>query len=303
MRRGSFGIPRRTPRWCSIPKEGTIPIKRAATLSLQDEWPFTVELTPLSDLIIDNRYQRPPQDAFVDKIANSFDDTLVGVLDVSERKNGSHAVLDGLQRFTAMKKVGKNGCYCAVYTGMSLADEAMFFYRKNKDRRSVHPFYSFRARMVAGDKDARDINRIVESWEFKLHPNAREDNNIAAVAAVEEAYSWESAARTNSLEPALKAIRYSFATRPGAKEGDMIRGLGRLFQPFYDEEVDWQRMYDVLESLGPRNIIGRARDALSMSPTATRLSVGDQIARDILKIYNRGIRVGKLNPQMLHKRK
>lgn len=266
-----------------------------------EQWPFTVELHPLTDIFSDERYQRPPQETFVDKLVNAWDDTLVGVIDVSLRHDGRLAVLDGLQRLTGMKKVNKKACWCAVYENMTIKDEALFFYRKNKDRRSVHPFYSFRARMVAGDVKAKDINTIVEHWGFKLEVGAR-DNVITAIAAVEEAYSWQSAARTESLSPALRSIRTAFDVRHGSKEGDMIRGLGRLFQPFKDDEIDLELLHDIMGEIGPRTILGKARDYIQMNPGA-RMSVGDVLARDIIRVYNRRKKSGKLNIQFLHKRK
>lgn len=267
----------------------------------ESEWPFTVELHPLEEIFADERYQRPPQEAFVEKLVNAWDDTLVGVIDVSQRHDGKLAVLDGLQRLTGMAKVGKKAAWCAVYENMSIRDEALFFYRKNKDRRSVHPFYSFRARIVAGDQKAAAINRIVLENGYKLDVGAR-DNVITAIAAVEEVYGWESAARTESLSTTLRTIRAAFDVRHGSKEGDMIRGLGRLFQPFSDEEIDFELLYDIMGDLGPRVIVGKARDYIQMNPGA-RMSVGDVVARDVLRIYNRHRKVGKLNPQFLHKRK
>src|SRR5262252_750846 len=138
------------------------------------EWPFAVELLPLADLLVDHKYQRPPQQAFVDKLISEFDETLVGILDVAHRGNGTHAILDGAQRYQALLKF-KQTAWCAVYKGMSLAEEAMFFYRKNRNRRSVHPFYQFRALMVTGDKQSLAINKIVEDTGYKLGIAARQD--------------------------------------------------------------------------------------------------------------------------------
>jgi hypothetical protein len=260
------------------------------------EWPFIVEQADLSELFADIRYQRPPQELFIDKMVNSFDETLVGVLDVSERRNGMYAILDGLQRFEAMKKVGKTTCFVAVYEGMRLAEEAMFFYRKNKDRRTVHPFYSFRARMVAGDQKAREINRIVESEGYKLDVGAVPPDNLTAIRAVEEAYSFESAARTESLSVSLNMLRKTFYGRKGGKDGELIRGLGRFFQPFYDEEIDMAWLEDRLASQNPRTILGRAADAWF---AGTHHS--NPVADEIVKLYNRGRKNGKLNRNMLTK--
>jgi hypothetical protein len=265
------------------------------------DWPFTVELAEVGHLFADHRYQRPPQAPFIDKMVNSFDETLVGVLDVSYRPRNSsriYAILDGLQRFEAIKKVGKTTAYVAVYEGMSVADEAMFFYRKNKDRRSVHPFYSFRARMVAGDEKAIDINRIVESEGYKLEVGAIPPDNLTAIRAVEEAYSYSSTARNESLSATLNTLRRSFYDRQGGKDGELIRGLGRFFQPFYAEEIDLPWLEDRLANENPRTILGRARDNYHAGQYRS-----NPVAEEIIKVYNRGRKNGKLNRNLLTKTK
>jgi len=260
------------------------------------DWPYTVELVGVDQLFADTRYQRPPQTVFIEKMVNSFDDTLVGVLDVASREDGMYAILDGLQRYEAMKLVGKTTAYVAVYGVMTLAEEAMFFYRKNKDRRSVHPYYSFRARMVAGDEKAIDINRIVESEGYRLEVGAIPPQNLTAIRAVEEAYSFQSAARSESLSATLNMLRRSFYGRQGGKEGELIRGLGRFFQPFYTEEIDLEWLEDRLSSENPRTIIGRGRDAWL---AGTHHS--NPVADELIKLYNRGRKNGKLNRNMLTK--
>jgi hypothetical protein len=263
------------------------------------DWPFIVELAELNWLFVDSRYQRPPQEPFVEKLANAFDETLVGVLDVSHREGEDrYAILDGCQRYSAMLKVAKTTAYVAVYEGMSLKDEALFFYRKNKDRRSVHPFYSFRARMVAGDTKARRIWRIVDSAGYKLDIGALPADHLTAIRAVEEAYSFESAARKESLTPTLQTMREAFYERQGGKDGEIIRGLGRFFQPFYTEEIDLPWLIDRLASENPRTIIGRARDNYYRGAYRS-----NPVAEEIVRLYNRGRKNGKLNRNLLTKTK
>ncbi len=107
-------------------------ITTAQRKAWQREWPFTVELLSLDWLFADERYQRELIPAFVQAKAARFDPTLVGVLDVSERDETSFALLDGLQRSGMCAEVDKQAVWCAVYRGMTLADEARHFADKNK---------------------------------------------------------------------------------------------------------------------------------------------------------------------------
>jgi Family of unknown function (DUF6551) len=259
------------------------------------EWPFRVELLPLDRLMVDLRYQRPPQEVFVARLIEQFDETLVGVLDISARKNGADAILDGAQRYQALMK-HKTTAWCAIYENMSLADEALFFYNKNKNRRSVHPYYQFRALLVTGDKAMEDIDRIVKSENYKLGIGAREDHVITAIRATEDAYKMSSLARPESLSPALRVMRAAFFGRKGGKEGEIIRGFGKFFQNFEDDMIDLPWLVDKMAGQNPLTLLGRADDKAS----TTRFNRAYWFAKDVVDIYNRGKRAGhRLSPRMI----
>jgi hypothetical protein len=277
-------------------QEGTVLVEGNL---IENPWPFTVELLPRKKLFSDSRYQRPPQEAFINRLVGKFDPTLVGTLDVSAREDGYYALLDGLQRNEVVGHFSYDYIWCAVYEGMSLADEAEFFFRRNKDRKGVHPFYQFQARVVMGERIARKIDRIVRAEDFWLHINAKPDDHISAIRAVEDAFSYSSPARKESLSPALRVIRMSIFGRQGAKDGEMIRGLARFFQPFEDEQIDLIRLRDILESTGPKNLVERAKEKQRNSGRRGS-TTGYEVARELATIYNRGLQRGpKLSLRML----
>lgn len=247
------------------------------------EWPYNVILIALKDLTIDLRYQRPPQVVFVEKLIREFDETLVGVLDVSERKDGKHAILDGAQRYQALLKF-KSTVWCAVYSGMSIAEEAMFFYNKNRNRRNVHPFYQIRALIAAGDKRSIEINRIVTDAGFKLGIGAAQDDMLQAIRGVEDAFNMSSLARKESLSPTLKIMRTAFLGRKGGKEGELLRGFGKFFQAYEDELLDWEWLIEKMSEQNPTTMLGRAYD----KATNSREPRSFWLARDVAEMYNRG---------------
>src|SRR5262245_33102389 len=128
LRRNGVAITR--PRTEKV-REMTVPRQVASDDKLprgaREEWPFEVKLLPLDRLLVDDTYQRPPHKKFIADNVEAFDETLVGTIDVSERRNG-YAILDGQQRYLMMQQVRKAACYCSVYTGMSVPEEAAFFY-------------------------------------------------------------------------------------------------------------------------------------------------------------------------------
>ncbi len=291
-------VPQREERTVT-PHENVAHIQSAQKRAWREEWPFEVQLLSLDALFADDRYQREPIAPFIDATVQRFDPTLVGTLDVSARSDGTYAILDGLQRTEVLKRVKKMSAWCAVYTEMNLKHEAEFFFRKNRDRRNMHPYYALRARLVAGEQGPRDIFEIVDKAGFRLASGGRAKQNIVAIGAVEEVYGMRALHREESLTPTLATIKEAFYGLDAATEGTIIRGLGRFWQAFTWSEVDYNHLIDVLSGMRPKVLLGYAADkqATSKHPKAYL------VAREIIQAYNRGRRrEGKLSEQFLDPR-
>lgn len=285
-------------------------LPRADKLRAQAEWPFEVGLVYVRDLLVDDTYQRPPHHRFISEMAANFDPTLVGTIDVNARKGGVFAVLDGQQRLGAMTQVGKTACYCSIYTGMSIQDEAGFFFRKNRDRKSMKVYYAFRARTIAGDAEAIAIRDTVEAQGFTLGESSNERDVIGAIRAIEIAYSYSSPHRDESLTPALVTIHKSVFGRKGSLDAWLIQGLGRFWQNYADSEVDQKIVQETLSELGPTNFLGRVREKQVTSSTGGVRGVSQPwvAARVLVDEYNRRKRkgargrnfAGKLDPNRIN---
>src|SRR3954452_18659822 len=90
------------------------------------------------EIVVDERYQRPVEDYRVQKIAEHFDETLFGVLEVS-RRNGTCAVFDGQHRLEAARRIGLGVVPCLVHEGLSPEDEAQLFVRLQRERKNINP--------------------------------------------------------------------------------------------------------------------------------------------------------------------
>jgi uncharacterized protein DUF6551 len=266
----------------------------------QKEWPFTVELLPLDWLFADDRYQRDPILPFIAQSVRRFDPTLVGTIDVSMRAPDSYAILDGLQRSEIVKQVDKRAVWCSVYRGMGLNDEAEFFVAKNRERRNMHPFYALRARKVAGNQAAKEIFRISGDTGFKLAATntKRSGEVIVAVGALEEVHARTSLARPNgSLQPTLATLQEAFGGRDGATEGQILRGFGRFFQAFYEDEISHKNLIEQLQDIGPKKLSGFAADRAGNSKHPKAF----WIATEVINFHNKGLpRHRKLSATLLH---
>lgn len=230
----------------------------------QGDWPFRVELLLLDALLVDETYQRPVSWQFVRREAARFDPTLVGTIDVAQRSPSRFAILDGSQRSQIVRLVGKTSIYCSVYVGLDLASEARHFLHKNRDRKSVHPFYTFRARVAADDGDAIAIEKIVEKHGYQLAIGAPSvggevnAQNIAAISAVTTAYSRKLPDESDTLDPTLAVLKRSTLGRAEGQSALMLRGVSTALmqKPDLDRDV----LVETLTELGPQLLLGRARD-------------------------------------------
>lgn len=272
------------------------------------EWPYSVKLVPLEKVfahtVEEGGYQRPPAEKFVRDLTLKFDERLVGTIDVSEREDGRFAVIDGQQRSEAMRRAGKTGCYASVYENLSLAEEASLFFHKNRDRKAVHPYYEFMARFAADDPMAKDIKRIVEAQGFivEIAGGAGKipgrEQHITAIRAIEEVFGYQTDVREECLTPTLATIHRNWFGRKDSLSVNLIRGLGRIFRMWGDQEIQWQHWEEQLQALGPTLILGKAEDLRTGRYGQQSKGIGVSLA--LVEVHNRGLSRGqRLDPQLV----
>jgi hypothetical protein len=252
------------------------------------DWPFTVELIPHEYLVVDHTYQRPVPWEFVRKVAATYDESLVGTIDVARRAPSRFAILDGQLRYEATKLVGKKTIWASVYAGLNLQSEARFFLHKNRDRKAIHPYYTFRARVASGDEDAVETEKIVQAAGYKIalaapKADSPTENVIQAVSAVEEGYKRKRPDGSPALLPALETMRATTLGRPQGNSALLIRGLSMVYASADNGGVDPKLMQEVLAELGPELVLGRARDLSRSSGSSMAYSA----AKVLAAAYNR----------------
>lgn len=187
----------------------------------RDEVPYTWEMRPLSDLLVDKAYQRPLSKFYKDIVKN-FDIALLGAMSVSLRKGrkAKAAIFDGQTRWTALQLLEWTVGPCHVYRGLSQAGEADLFERLQTKRRGVVSYDRFRAALVAGNPESMSIRDIVEDAGYVVGYKNATRYTIASVAALEYCYRQDPYA----LERAL-IIFHSAWTEKEVPSGWHIRGM------------------------------------------------------------------------------
>lgn len=254
----------------------------------EDDWPFRVELLPLDALLADREsYQRPVSWPFVRKEAARFDPSLVGTIDVAQRSPSVFAIVDGQQRSEIVRLVGKQTIWCSIYAGLDVESEARMFLRKNRDRKTMHPYYTFRASMTAADPDALGANEIVERYGYRLAigaPTQEREANIAAIAAVQTAYARKLPDGTPTLDPTLALLRRSTLGLDHGQDSMLIRGVSRAFVE--RPELNRDALAAALSERGPTLVLARARDL----KRSERVSGEIAIARVLLREHDTRLR-------------
>src|SRR3954468_12926784 len=130
------------------------------------KWPYRFEMVPLDRLTVDI-YQRPLT-TFVDEVTNDYNPALVGTLIVSEREDGTVAVIDGQTRAEGMRRNSEPAAPCLIYSGLTREDEAELFADLQTKRRGMATYLRFRATLIARRPEALAIAEIVQAQGFEL---------------------------------------------------------------------------------------------------------------------------------------
>lgn len=130
--------------------------------------PPSIEWKALDALQIDGSYQRsletPISEQLIRNMAGAWDWRLCAPLTVSDRGETGLFVIDGQHRLAAARmRTDIPQLPCIISRFASVQDEARCFVEANTLVRKATPLDKFHARVVAGDEEAVEINRIVEA--------------------------------------------------------------------------------------------------------------------------------------------
>jgi hypothetical protein len=100
-------------------------------------------------------------------VAN-FDPNALGIPLVGQREDGTLWIVDGLQRISALRKLGKSTVRAEVFVSKGPEHEAEIFKLVNAGRVKLTPRDLFKAKLTSGDVVAWEIKHAVELAGFRL---------------------------------------------------------------------------------------------------------------------------------------
>lgn len=214
-----------------------------------------IDAIPVGQISADHAYQRQLDASRVRRMAAEYDPSLVGVLEVSRRPDGTFRVIDGQHRLHMIRQArGSSAAVaCNVHTGLSPEQEAQLFFDIDKKRRRLTGWDRWNARRGAGESIVLDIERIANSHGLSIDP-APKPRHLRCVAACEK---LTAAATLATLDETLRLLVAAYDGDADSLRAEIVHGLG-LVLATYEDEIDQDRLARALQGIASRQISARA---------------------------------------------
>lgn len=258
------------------------------------EQKFTEEWIPVGDLEIDRSVQRSFLDnRKVERIVANFNPSALGVITVSRRNAVTTVVLDGMHRLEAVRRLtnGTGKILAHVFDNLTHAEEAQLFLDLNAGNQP-NLLDKFKARIVAGDAVAREIDETIHAYGWTWGNNAN-NGLIACVGAVERIYHTGKKAEfePDLLQVTIMTVTHAWGTTSDATMASVLDAVSAVILE-YGDLLDLSRLAARLKVYG-----GGAHALLEDGRTLAkslrgRPSMG--IATRIVDHYNVGMKTKKL---------
>lgn len=265
---------------------------------MKTQFKTTKRPVKLGQINVDAAYQRRLNRAHAQKLAGTFNPDLLGLIQVSQREDGTFWVIDGQHRCAAARLFlgvdwEEQNVDCLVHSGMELEDEARFFGETNGGIKRLRPFDWFRARLTSNEPVACDIDRIAVTHGFKL---SDAPDSLSCVVVLENVYRGARAANVKegpaNLAKTLSMIAKAWGTKAPHPNGHIVQGLA-MFLERYGAEIDSARLAKILSEFsgGFSGLLGKARQRRDLDGGLVSHAVFEIIRRQ----YNNQLKGKKLN--------
>lgn len=263
---------------------------KAPKKTMPTDYPFEVKFMEIKDFFSDFEwYQREKRERFIKKHATeeNFDPALVHVLAVSLREVGdgekaivdghkTYAIIDGQQRDTMLKIMGYTHAWCAVYTGLTVRQEALLFCKLNFDRNNVKSWDHYKAARTAENPIVLGVDRLCAKFGFIVVGDGYRVDTFGCCKTLIDIYAASPEIfrqvceedRPRQLD-GPEVLREIFVLidkiwRRGmlqkewriARSAALLAGLGRFF--FANPGVTGLQLSDALTGVIPNNIVQQA---------------------------------------------
>jgi hypothetical protein len=241
-------------------------------------------------LTVDQSVQRPLDGVRVAAIAGDFEREALGVIHVSHRADGTYHIIDGQHRMAALRVMGKGDTTvpCAMYEGLSRAEEAAMFRRLNNTRQ-IQVLDRFRVRIVEGDPVACEISAILGSHGWNVTKGTAR-GSFFAVAAMEKIYRAKEGGDSATCDALVRIATEAWGHDSNALRAEIVSGLGVLLRRHPHLEMVKLVTELARHEGGPLGLIGQARQLHSIRNGR----ISDAMAEILVNRYNARRKINRL---------
>lgn len=254
-----------------------------------------VRMVAVSDLIVDESYQREAITAHVTGIAKNWDEEAFGVIVAGERDDGSLHPVDGFQRLNAAMERGVAHVPCQIIKSRGQEHEAELFGKLNK-RRGLSTHQLFKADVCAGKVDAVAVYEAITQAGLNVRgmkSNGRRQS-IGGVKQCQTAYRRVGGGEAGMahVTEVLRTLRTHWGQEhsEGAYHCGVIGGLSYFLLRFGDN-VDRKRLRKIMEGNTPVKLMSQGDTFKMMSGTTRDAGV----ALAFFEVYNKGLTAHRLD--------
>lgn len=203
----------------------------------------------------DPDYQRVLDPKRVSEMVENWDPRRARVPQISKRRNGTYAIMDGQHTVAAIVEKFGPDCevFCEVFTGLSREDEAEIFDQQKKGVVPPSAYSTYRSRVFRGEPVASTINDIVTDAGLTVS-SARGKQSVVAINALERVHRVH-----KTLKPTLEILNAWGDGQDDVFDGRIIRMLG-CFLKRYHSRVEKPRVVNVLLRHSPQKLLAKATD-------------------------------------------
>lgn len=224
----------------------------------------TIKKLPIDSLIIDPNIQRVEgiDQRRVDKMAADFTPAALGVITVSERRDGSLVVLDGMHRTATCRQANYDRPITAeVFTGLTIEDEAGLFLRLNSGKNPT-AISKFLVRVQMGDPIAVDLTDILSAHGWKVMIS-QDPGNLVAVDALERVYrngggTVSDGANHELTDRVIEIVTAAWEHDQGGVNQHMLLAVAQLVGRF-GAALDTVKLVTEMQQTRPGVLIGKAK--------------------------------------------
>lgn len=252
------------------------------------------EIIPLDKMVLPE-YQRDLKEETVKNIVNDYKPEKLGVLHVSERPDGTYAIVDGQHRMFALRRLGFKYASCVVFRGWTEQQESDYFYHQHDNTHNLSAKEKFKSGVYARYENEERLQEILTKNGFYSASGGR-GTRIEAIAALNKI------ADIFNYEVLDQTLGYAATVWPGNRRAVCREMLGALaeFAYRFGEQVSPEQFQKRMQKYSPDVLVTAIRQNNSMVITRGVFSKDARFnaCAVLVKYYNTGL--GSTSKQRLH---